>query len=67
MNVNNKYNYNYIKIYFKINNIKMNPRSSSEFQNGIIDLFKENKVFELNIVDCQKKGNVIAELVRISN
>ena len=42
----------------------MNPRSSTDFQNGIIELFKENKIYNLNIMDCQKKGDVTCQLVR---
>lgn len=41
----------------------MNPRPSSDFQNGIIELFKVHKTYDLNIIDCQKKGNVTCEIV----
>lgn len=41
----------------------MNPKSPTQFQNGLIDVFKTNKVFELNIVDCVKKGDVVVEMV----
>ena len=43
----------------------MNPRSPAQFQNGIIDIFKIHKIFDLNIVDCAKKGNVTQEMVSI--
>ena len=42
----------------------MNPRPSTDFQNGIIELFKVHKTYDLNIMDCQKKGDVTCELVR---
>lgn len=42
----------------------MNPKSPTEFQNGIIDIFRQNKTLDLNIVDCEKKGNVLCEMVR---
>lgn len=42
----------------------MNPRPSSDFQNGIIELFKVHKTYDLNIIDCQKKGNVTCEIVK---
>ena len=41
----------------------MNPRPSSDFQNGIIELFKVHKTYDLNIVDCQRKGDVKCEIV----
>jgi hypothetical protein len=41
----------------------MNPRPSSDFQNGIIELFKVHKTYDLNIIDCQKKGDVTCEIV----
>ena len=41
----------------------MNPKSPTQFQHGLIDVFKTNKVFELNIVDCVKKGDVVVEMV----
>ena len=41
----------------------MNTRSSSDFQNGIIELFKVHKAYDLNIMDCQKKGDVTCEIV----
>jgi UDP-N-acetylglucosamine 2-epimerase len=43
----------------------MNPRSSNDFQNGIIELFKIHKTYDLNIMDCQKKGDVTCEIVII--
>jgi hypothetical protein len=42
----------------------MNPRPSSDFQNGIIELFKVHKPYDLNIIDCQKKGDVTCEIVK---
>ena len=41
----------------------MNPRPSTDFQNGIIELFKDRKTYDLNIMDCQKMGDVTCELV----
>lgn len=41
----------------------MNSRSSMEFQNGIIDVFKVHKIYDLNIIDCQRKGDVTCEIV----
>lgn len=43
----------------------MNARPSSDFQNGIIELFKVHKTYDLNIIDCQKKGDVTCEIVCI--
>ena len=40
----------------------MNPRSPTEFQNGIIDIFKTHRIYDLNIVDCAKKGDVLCEM-----
>ena len=40
----------------------MNPRSPTEFPNGIIDIFKIHKTYELNILDCGKKGDVLSEM-----
>ena len=42
----------------------MNPRPSSDFQNGIIELFKVHKTYDLNIIDCQRKGDVTCEIVK---
>ena len=41
----------------------MSAKSSNDFQNGIIELFKVHKTYDLNIMDCQKKGDVTCELV----
>ena len=41
----------------------MIPRASSEFQNGIIELFKVHKTYDLNIMDCRIKGTVTCENV----
>ena len=41
----------------------MSIYSPSDFQNGVIELFKVRKTYELNIMDCQKKGDVTCELV----
>ena len=41
----------------------MNPRSSSDFQNGIIKLFKVHKTYDLNIMDRQKKGDITCKIV----
>ena len=40
----------------------MNPRSPVEFQNGIIDIFTIHRIYDLNIVDCAKKGDVLCEM-----
>ena len=42
----------------------MNPRPSSDFQNGIIELFKVHRTYDLNIIDCQRKGDVTCETVK---
>lgn len=44
----------------------MNPRPSTDFQNGIIELFKVHKTYDLNIIDCQKKGDVTCEIVYLN-
>jgi hypothetical protein len=41
----------------------MSAKSSNDFQNGIIELFKDRKTYDLNIMDCQKMGDVTCELV----
>ena len=41
----------------------MSVSSPNDFQNGVIELFKVRKTYELNIMDCQKKGDVTCELV----
>ena len=41
----------------------MSIRSQNDFQNGVIELFKDRKTYDLNIMDCQKKGDVTCELV----
>ena len=41
----------------------MSIYSPNDFQNGVIELFKVRKTYELNIMDCQKKGAVTCELV----
>ena len=41
----------------------MNPRPSSDFQNGIIELFKVHRTYDLNIIDYKKKGDVTCEIV----
>lgn len=43
----------------------MNPRSSVEFSNGIIEIFKVHKTYDLNILDCQRKGDVSCDMVSI--
>ena len=42
----------------------MNSRSPMDFQNGIIDIFKVHKIYELNIIDCLRKGDVTCEIVK---
>ena len=41
----------------------MSVYSTNDFQNGVIELFKVRKTYELNIMECQKKGHVTCELV----
>ena len=41
----------------------MTTYSPNDFQNSVIELFKVRKTYELNIMDCQKKGDVTCELV----
>lgn len=41
----------------------MNPKTPSDFPTGVIDIFKLNKIFDLNIVDCLKKGQVECTIV----
>jgi UDP-N-acetylglucosamine 2-epimerase len=41
----------------------MSVYSPNDFQNGVIELFKVRKTYELNIMECQKKGDVTCELV----
>ncbi len=45
----------------------MNPKSPTQYHNGIIDIFKLNKVIDLNIVNIKKKGEVNAIMVTIYN
>lgn len=41
----------------------MSRQTPNQFQNGIIDIFKVNKIYDLNVVDCLKKGDVSCEMV----
>jgi len=41
----------------------MKIESPNESPNGIIEVFKQHKIYELFIKDCQKKGDVKCELV----
>ena len=41
----------------------MKIESPKESPNGIIEVFKLHKIYELFIKDCQKKGDVKCELV----
>ena len=41
----------------------MKPKSPNDYQNKIIEIFKENKIYELGIKDCFKKGDVSCDLV----
>jgi hypothetical protein len=34
----------------------MSVYSPNDFQNGVIELFKVRKTYELNIMECQKKN-----------
>lgn len=42
----------------------INSKSPVLYQNGIIDIFKLQKIFELNINKVKKKGEVSSEMVR---
>ncbi|MCQ2816954.1 MAG: hypothetical protein MJ252_06790 [archaeon] len=44
----------------------MTTQTPNQFQNGIIDVFKVHRVFDLNIIDCLKKGDVSAEMVSLN-
>lgn len=41
----------------------MNAKSPTLYQNGVIDLFKLFKVYELNTTYIKKKGEVSQEMV----
>ena len=41
----------------------MKPKSPNDYQNKIIEIFKENKIYELGVKDCFKKGDVCCVLV----
>ena len=41
----------------------MKIESPNESPNGIIEVFKQHKIYELFIKYCQKKGDVKCELV----
>ena len=43
----------------------MKLKSPFEYQNKIIEIFKENKLYELGVKDCFKKGDVTCILVNI--
>ena len=42
-----------------------NAKSPILYQNGIIDVFKIMKIYELNVNKVKKKGEVTSELVKI--
>lgn len=41
----------------------MKPKSPNDYPNKIIEIFKENKNYELGVKDCAKKGDVCCILV----
>jgi hypothetical protein len=41
----------------------MLAKAPSSFPNGIIDVFKQFKVFDLNIVQVKKQGETYSEMV----
>ena len=43
----------------------MKPRSPNDYPNKIIEIFKENKIYELGVKDCAKKGDVCCILVTL--
>jgi len=45
----------------------INSKSPVLYQNGIIDIFKLQKIFELNINKIKKKGEVNSEMVKNIN
>ena len=45
------------------NQTSLNSKSPVLYQNGIIDIFKLQKIFELNINKIKKKGEFTSELV----
>ena len=47
----------------KQNRDEIKIQRPNQFGNGIIDIFKTNKIYDLNIVDCLKKGDVTCEMV----
>lgn len=47
------------------NLLTSNAKSPHLYQNGIIDIFKLQKVFELNINKIKKKGEVSTEMVSL--
>ena len=41
----------------------MPKKTPNDFPNGIINIFKLHKVFELNKKECVKKGEVVSKIV----
>ena len=41
----------------------MKISSPNIYPNGIIEIFKENKLYELGVKDCSKKGDISCILV----
>ena len=43
----------------------MLAKAPSSFPNGIIDVFKQIKAFDLNIVQVKKQGETTSEMVKV--
>jgi hypothetical protein len=41
----------------------MNSKSPTQYHNGIIDIFKLNKVTDMNVINVKKKGEITVEMV----
>lgn len=42
----------------------MNPKTPNLYQNGVIDVFKMIKVYDLNVVQVNSSGDVSCLMVR---
>ena len=41
----------------------MKPKSPNDYPNKIVEIFKENKLYELGVKNCSKKGDISCILV----
>jgi hypothetical protein len=41
----------------------MNAKPSNQYHKGLIDIFKLNKVSDLNVLNVKKKGEVACDMV----